>query len=311
MIRSITRRTISGSRGEFLTLQQQSQPPRHQLSPQHREISLYEYSIRIDRSVIGGNGDSLLGGVSPRRPRRLRLVSMEPSSGIHLQTSLRHLSLQSNVWLRFMFCLYVADLFSNCRLCCFFFFCLMSSCFLFMYCWILQFNIPNLRVGTLDLLLALSDDLLKASFAHNLSWFCWNCFQVVWLDCDSCIGRRTASLKEYRTKSGDRLRNWRGRQELLAPRWLWTGFLLNLTSPGRQFALNWFFLYASKLLAYGFGWWFMISVDLCGMRQSIQQCHHWRRLWMGFMHKLPRLRMIWRYLNSFQLLSAGIDCFMW
>lgn len=30
--------------------------------------------------------------------------------------------------------------------------------------WFLQFNIPNLRVGTLDSLLALSDDLVKVNF---------------------------------------------------------------------------------------------------------------------------------------------------
>lgn len=33
---------------------------------------------------------------------------------------------------------------------------------------LMQFNIPNLRVGTLDSLLALSDDLLKVSFEFYL-----------------------------------------------------------------------------------------------------------------------------------------------
>lgn len=146
--------------------------------------------------------------------------------------------------------LFVVDLFSNCVWCCFF-----NELVGFVSPFLLKFSVQHSESASRHLGFAFGTQRRpsEGELLRNLSWCCWNCFHVVLLDCDPCIGRRTALLKECRTKSGDKLRNWRGRQELLAARLLWTGFLLNLILPGKLVAHDWFFLYALKLLACGFG----------------------------------------------------------
>lgn len=100
--------------------------------------------------VIGGreaesynNGDQILDSVSSRP--KLRIHSLEQIAGTNLQAFIRYSSLQSNSSL---------SRFEKKKL----------SLIYFLLNFILQFsqfNIPNLRVGTLDSLLSLSDDLVK------------------------------------------------------------------------------------------------------------------------------------------------------
>lgn len=72
-----------------------------------------------------------------------------------------------------------------------------------------QFNIPNLRVGTLDSLLSLGDDLAKVTqqSAEPL-FFLWSRVSMR-LTASSVIFSRTISWKESRTRSGARLRSSR------------------------------------------------------------------------------------------------------
>ena len=106
-----------------------------------------------------------------------------------------------------------------------------ANCVVFV--WIPQFNIPNLRVGTLDLLLSLSDDLSKASSSQTLADFVEIVLLIFNWSVICCFGRQTTLSKECRTKSGVRLRSWRGCPVLLVARLLWTGFPWTLILPGK------------------------------------------------------------------------------
>jgi hypothetical protein len=105
----------------------------------------------IDESLISDwkreenqNGVSVLGGLSSSSG--ICIYSMESSSRTNFQAFLRYSSLSCKIW-------FSITSFSSAHP--------LSILLLFLARSLSQFNIPNLRVGTLDSLLALSDDLLK------------------------------------------------------------------------------------------------------------------------------------------------------
>lgn len=106
---------------------------------------------------------------------------------------------------------------------------------------------------------------------------------------------QTTSLKEFHRRYGARLRNWREflvQSVALSPS---MGFLLIRISLG-NFRVIFFNAFISLFLNFIFSSVFIFVVDLYGMKQSIQLCHPLERQWMEFILRLPRLKMILRYL---------------
>jgi hypothetical protein len=124
---------------------------------------------------------------------------------------------------------------------------------------ILQFHIPDLRVGTLDSLLALSDDLTKVRdslLAHRASLrsvASWNRCRVCWRNFGFCtiprsrfsaassgilglwrwlLCRRIRSWRGWHTRWRGRLTSWSEWPLQIPALLLWMAFLSILMSPG-------------------------------------------------------------------------------
>jgi hypothetical protein len=146
-----------------------------------------------------------------------------------------------------------------------------------MECWsllyFLQFHIPDLRVGTLDSLLALSDDLTKVRdslLAHRASLRSvafWNRCRVCWRNFGFCtippsrffaassgilglwrwlLCRRIRSWREWHTRWRGRLTSWSEWPLQIQALLLWMVFLSILMSPGESGKPNQFLLLISS-----------------------------------------------------------------
>ena len=132
------------------------------ISITHRQtLSTFSFP-RVIVQIHRPYGDEILGSVSPRS--KFRIHSLEQIAGTNLQTLLRHSSLQSTLSLSLSLSLshitffFITNKTTTASL---------PFLLIFIFPPNSQFNIPNLRVGTLDSLLSLSDDLVKVRTIPN------------------------------------------------------------------------------------------------------------------------------------------------